>query len=144
MENKLEKIDSVSADIRHFQNGPLFGTWLDKIDDKKMPTKYIAIDFREMNHDQLSKFFMATDREKFEMAYWAQRTHEKKSGKIGIILGVILTIFLTWILYKINSEGLSIFIVPMISISVIGIMYWCYIKFGWFFKQDKNDFIEKY
>lgn len=96
MENKLEKKESTEQDVRYFERGKHFGTSLDEIE--KIP-QYTNIDFVEMTHDQLRKFFMATDKEKFEMAYWAQRSHEKKSGMIGFVIGTIVTIILILIIY---------------------------------------------
>jgi len=98
MEEKSEKMETISSDIKYFERGRHFGAKLDEFNRKQMSPEYIGIDFMEMNHDQLIKFFTSTDRKKFEMAYWAQKIHSRNHGIVGIILGSVATLILLLII----------------------------------------------
>jgi len=83
-----EEQKKIESDIKYFEKGRHFGTTLDELNPKQIPPMYVGLDFQEMTHDQLRKFFMATDREKFEMAYWAQTIHSRRHGTIWFWIGV--------------------------------------------------------
>lgn len=93
----------IESDIKYFEKGRHFGTILDELNPKKTPTIYIGLDFKEMGHDQVRKFFMATDREKFEMAYWAQNIHSRRSFKFGVIFSVFIISIIYYLLIRIIS-----------------------------------------
>lgn len=71
-----------------------WGTNLDNKSVKSIPPTYVGVSFVEMNHSELKKFFMLTDIEKFEMAYWAERYNSRRSGIYGLLVGLSLGILL--------------------------------------------------
>jgi hypothetical protein len=91
----LKSKKKIESDIGYYEEGHHgWGTKLDEFDSKQIPSMYIGLDFREMNHDKLRMFFTATDREKFEMAYWAQTIHSRKHGRVTFLFAIGIMIFL--------------------------------------------------
>jgi len=80
-----------------------WGTALDYIE--KTPSKYIGKSFYEAWHEDIEAFKKLTDEEKWEMGYWIENQTEKRSGRIGLIVGFILGIlFIFFILNIINLQ----------------------------------------
>lgn len=73
-----------------------WGTIFDNKNLKKenIPSKCVGATFSEMNHDNVRKFLSMSDFEKFEYAFYAEKINSRRAGKMGFVLGVIVTIFL--------------------------------------------------
>lgn len=75
-------IHKYSNDQQRFRG---WGLVLD--DENRPPPAHVGIDFEEMEHSDIRRFFRATNEEKFLTAYWAQKQNSKKAGRYGFILG---------------------------------------------------------
>lgn len=91
MEKEIQKLESVIENTNYFSKGGSWGTILDDLDPKKVPPKYIGVEFKEMDHSQMRRFFLSSDREKFEMAYWAETLNSRRNSKYGFVAGIICT-----------------------------------------------------
>ncbi len=87
------------SEMRFFTEGNRWGTKLDKLSYKEMPTKYIGKSFSKINNEDLRSFFSATNKEKFEMAYWLEKSSSRRASTFGIIIGVILVIVIVGVFY---------------------------------------------
>jgi len=101
MKNEPKKIDPVSTEMRPLQKDFLLGT---RLDDKDVPFTYTGVDFGEMDSHWLHKFSIATDREKFEMAYSAQIINKKKNTWTKFLLDAVNFIFLAWCVWVAVSD----------------------------------------
>ncbi|KKU50250.1 MAG: hypothetical protein UX71_C0002G0221 [Parcubacteria group bacterium GW2011_GWA1_47_10] len=103
MDRKLaqEIIDELAPYRRN--TGAVWGIEHDFVD--KIPNSRIGVSFYEMDHEQIEDFLNADDKEKFDMAYWAERYREKVASRHGFYIGISVGIIITIIFFSVVLSG---------------------------------------
>jgi len=70
---------------------------------KKIPSRYVGKSFFEASHEEIDNFKKLSNKEKWEMGYWIEEQAYRKAGKIGLISGIVIAVFIILITLNLIS-----------------------------------------